>query len=366
MRFLLRFSVSLTLICLGFFSTFGQEEAATNDVVGDPVVLRVNSEEMLLSEFNERFTFYANNLASQQGMQLTPEMAPMFDSLKPQYLEQLATEKVLQQEGTKRGLSVEDLVVDEQIAQIKANFGSDEEYTTALSAAGLSSEDLLRRLITEGELSRRTVEAIRTSIQLKPYQLQLYYDQRKAEYGTPAEACARHILVETAEEAETVQADLASGISFEEEAAAKSIDPGSAANGGDLGCFPQGAMIPVFEEAAFNAPLNEVTETIQSEFGYHIILPYERREAVTAPLEEVQDQVTEGAQNDVLRQLLDSYQANAAIETFPDLVAPAAPEATEETAPTEEMTEDETMEEGATDSGTEESTEETPETEEGE
>lgn len=330
----------------------GQDEA--DPVISDPVVMRVNGEEMLLSEFNERFAFYANNLAAQQGMQMTPETAPLFDSLKPQYLEQLATEKVLQQEGTKRGLSVEETVIDEQIAQIKTNFGSDEEYLTALTAAGLSSEDLLRKLIAESELSRRTVEAIRTSIQLKPYQLQLYYDQHKAEYGTPAEACAKHILVETQEDAKTVQADLAGGISFEEEAAAKSIDPGSAANGGDLGCFPQGAMIPVFEEAAFNAPLNEVTEPVQSEFGYHIILPYERKDAVTAPLEEVQAQVTEGAQNDVLRQLLDSYQSNAEIETFADLVAPA--EALEETAPSEDTMESapETTEEGVTDTGAEE------------
>jgi peptidyl-prolyl cis-trans isomerase C len=351
MRFLLR----LLVVGLALMpSVLAQNEA--DPVVSDPVVMRVNGEEMLLSEFNERFAFYANNLASQQGMQMTPEMAPMFDSLKPQYLEQLATEKVLQQEGTKRGLSVEETVIDEQIAQIKTNFGSDEEYMTALSAAGLSSEDLLRQLIAESELSRRTVEAIRTSIQLKPYQLQLYYDQHKAEYGSGAEACAKHILVETEEDAKTVQADLASGTSFEEEAATKSIDPGSAAQGGDLGCFPQGAMIPVFEEAAFNAPLNEVTEPIQSEYGFHLILPYERKEAVTAPLEEVQDQVTEGAQNDVLRQLLDSYQSNAKVETFADLVAPATPEATEEVAPSEGTTESTpaTTEEGATDTGTEE------------
>jgi peptidyl-prolyl cis-trans isomerase C len=338
MHFLFRVSLMVCSFALVFSTTFAQEEATTNEVTGaDPVVLRVNGEEMLLSEFNERFTFYANNLAAQQGMQLTPEMAPMFDSLKPQYLEQLASEKVLLQEGIKRGLSVEETVVDEQIEQIKTNFASDEEYMTALTAAGLSSEDLLRQLIAESELSRRTVEALRTSIQLRPYQLQLYYDQNKAQYGTPAEACARHILVETEEEARAVEADLAAGTSFEEEAAAKSIDPGSAANGGDLGCFPQGAMIPVFEEAAFNAPLNEVTEPIQSEFGYHLILPYERREATTPPLEEVQEQVTEGAQNDVLRQLLETYQSNATVETFPELVAPAA---SEEAAPTDEAAPD--------------------------
>jgi peptidyl-prolyl cis-trans isomerase C len=303
----------------------------------DPVVLRVNGEEMVLSEFNERFAFYANNLAAEQGMQMTPDMAPLFDTLKPQYLEQLATEKVVQQQGVKRGLTVDESAVEGQITQIKANFGSEEEYQAALTGAGLSSEELLRTLLREAELSRQTVEALRGSINVKPYQLQLYYDLNKASYATPAQACAKHILVETAEEAQAVQADLASGISFEDEAVAKSIDSGSGANGGDLGCFPEGAMIPVFEEAAFNAPLNEVTQPVQSEFGYHLILPYERREAVTPTLEEVNAEVTEGAQNEVLRQLLEGYQASATVETFPELVTPAeeASEEGEETAPAE-------------------------------
>jgi peptidyl-prolyl cis-trans isomerase C len=296
----------------------------------DSVVLRVNGEEMVLSEFNERFAFYANNLAAEQGMQMTPEMAPLFDSLKPQYLEQLATEKVVQQQGVKRGIVVDESSVEGQITQIKANFGSEEEYQTALTGAGLSSEDLLRTLLREAELSRQTVEALRGSIQVKPYQLQLYYDLNKASYAAPAQACAKHILVGTAEEAQAVQADLASGITFEDEAVAKSIDTSSGANGGDLGCFPVGAMIPVFEEAAFNAPLNQVTEPVQSEFGFHLILPYERKEAITPTLEEVTAEVTEGAQNEVLKQLLEGYQKGAQVETFPELVAPPAEEAIEE------------------------------------
>ncbi len=301
----------------------------------DPVVLRVNGEEMLLSEFNERFSFYANNLAAEQGMQMTPELTPLFDSLKPQYLEQLATEKVVQQQGTRRGLLVNESIVDNQITQIKSNFESEELYLEALTTAGLSSEELLRSLLREAELSRQTIETLRSSIKVKPYQLQLYYDLHKTEYAAPAQACAKHILVETAEDAKTVQAELASGISFEDEAKAKSIDPGSGAQGGDLGCFPTGAMIPVFEEAAFNAPLNEVTEPVQSEFGFHLILPYERKEGITPTLEEVTTEVTEGAQNEVLRQLLEGYQERAEVETFPDLVAPAESEVTEEAAPSE-------------------------------
>jgi peptidyl-prolyl cis-trans isomerase C len=327
----MRFLLGL-VVMVGLSWVLAQDEVMTDD----PVVLRVNGEEMLLSEFNERFTFYSNNLAAEQGMPMTPELTPLFNSLRPQYLEQLATEKVVQLQGTNRGLTVEDSVVDEQIAQIKTNFDSDEAYLEALTTAGLSSEDLLRTLLSEAELSRRTIENIRTTINVKPYQLQLYYDLHKAEYATPAEACAKHILVATEDEAKAVQADLAAGTSFEDEATAKSVDTGSAEGGGDLGCFPQGAMIPVFEEAAFNAPLNQVTEPIQSEFGYHLILPYERKEAVTAPLEDVQAQVTEGAQNEVLKQLLEGYQERAEVEVFAELVTPeAAEENAEEATPSE-------------------------------
>jgi peptidyl-prolyl cis-trans isomerase C len=352
--FMRLFSRVLVALGLAISCCVLAQDDTTDSVGGDPVVLRVNDEEMVLSEFNERFTFYANNLAAEQGMQMTPEMAPLFDSLKPQYLDQLATEKVIQQQGTQRGLIVDESVVENQITQIKANFESEEQYKEALAGAGLSSEELLRTLLREAELSRQTIDALRGSIQVKPYQLQLYYDLHKAEYATPGEACAKHILVESAEDAKTVQADLASGISFEDEAKAKSIDPGSGSNGGDLGCFPAGAMIPVFEEAAFNAPLNKVTEPIQSEFGFHLILPYERKEAVTPTLEEVTDQVTEGAQNEVLKQLLEGYQERATVETFPELVAPAE-EAVEEAAPgaddemkdtSEETTEETTPSEG--------------------
>jgi peptidyl-prolyl cis-trans isomerase C len=337
----MRFLLGLLVTGLAFSaSVLAQDEA----MAADPVVLRVNEEEMLLSEFNERFTFYANNLASEQGMQMTPELTPLFESLKPQYLEQLATEKVVQQQGLKRGLSVEESVVDAQIAQIKTNFESDEMYLEALNQAGLSSEELLRTLLREAELSRQTIEELRSTIKVKPYQLQLYYDLHKTEYAAPAEACAKHILVATEDEAKAVQAALASGISFEDEAAAKSSDTGSAERGGDLGCFPQGAMIPVFEEAAFNAPLNKVTEPIQSEFGFHLILPYERKEAVTPTLEEVSPQVTEGAQNEVLRQLLAQYQKNANVEVFAELVTPAT--ATDEAAPAENP-EDTMTDEGA-------------------
>ncbi len=316
--------IFLSLIGLGF----AQDES-------NPVVLRVGTNELMLSEFNERFAFYTNQLAQEQGIPMSPEMAPMFNSLRPQYLDQLATEYAVLNMGFTRGLSFDPSFVETRLTEIKANFPDEETYLQQIRQAGLS-DATFRKLIAEADLSTRAIDALRSDITVKPYQLQLYYDAHKKELATPAQACAKHILVPTIEEAQAIQADLATGKTFEELAMEKSQDPGSGANGGELGCFPQGAMVPEFEQAAFSAPLNEVTEPVQSQFGYHLILPYERQEALAPSLEEVKDQIQEGAENDILGKLVKDYRGNTTVEMFPELVT--IKEATTES--TEEPTED--------------------------
>lgn len=98
-------------------------------------------------------------------------------------------------------------------------------------------------------------------------------------YEAGAEAsgtvCAAHILVGTEEDAEAVAADLADGADFAETAAAVSIDSGSAANGGSLGCSPteqfELQFIPEFVDAALAAEIGVPTAPVESEFGWHII-----------------------------------------------------------------------------------------------
>lgn len=82
---------------------------------------------------------------------------------------------------------------------------------------------------------------------------------------------ARHILVETEEEAQAIYERLQDGEDFAAVAKEVSKDTGSGANGGDLGWFGRGAMVPEFEKVAFNLEIGEISEPVQSEFGYHII-----------------------------------------------------------------------------------------------
>ena len=88
---------------------------------------------------------------------------------------------------------------------------------------------------------------------------------------TEEQVWARHILVETEDEAKTIEARLKKGEDFAELAKELSKDTGSGANGGDLGWFGRGAMVPEFEKVAFALEVGEISEPIQSQFGYHII-----------------------------------------------------------------------------------------------
>jgi peptidyl-prolyl cis-trans isomerase D len=129
-----------------------------------------------------------------------------------------------------------------------------------------------------------------------------YYDERAAEYEKPEEVHARHVLFRLAPEptadekakvrtrAEEVLAQLKAGADFATLAKQDSEDA-SAAQGGDLGSFPRGKMVPPFEQAAFSLAPGEISDLVESEFGFHIIKVEGKEPARTQTLDEVRPQV---------------------------------------------------------------------------
>lgn len=102
---------------------------------------------------------------------------------------------------------------------------------------------------------------------------QFYREQAENELGDSAGVpCASHILVETQDEADALIAELEDGADFAALAREHSIDPGSGAQGGDLGCSDPTMYVPEFRDALINATEGEVTEPVESDFGFHIIL----------------------------------------------------------------------------------------------
>ena len=117
------------------------------------------------------------------------------------------------------------------------------------------------------------------------------YDAEIAATPAANEVRARHILVKTKEEADAIVKQLDGGANFEEIAKEKSGDPGSGAQGGDLGWFGAGQMVPEFEKAAFALEPGAYTkEPVQSQFGWHIIKVEDKRAKQPPAFDQVKEQ----------------------------------------------------------------------------
>ncbi|MDV4152592.1 peptidylprolyl isomerase [Clostridium sp. AL.422] len=118
-----------------------------------------------------------------------------------------------------------------------------------------------------------------------------YYNSNKSSFTQPPTVTAKHILVEDKDLCEQIKRELDENeLSFEEAAAKYSTCP-SKEEGGNLGSFGRGMMVPEFEEAAFNLDLNVVSEPVQTQFGYHLIKVEEKNEGKEAKFEDVKSQI---------------------------------------------------------------------------
>lgn len=190
----------------------------------------------------------------------------LYEAMKEKYgeqaLQELIYEKVLSDK-----YKVTDEELNEKIDELKQQLGAN--FEMALMQYGYKDEEDLRETFRTGLLQEKA--AIK-DIEVTEKEVKEYYDNYKPEIK------ARHILVEDEKTANEVKKKLDEGGKFEDLAKEYSKDPGSAANGGDLGWFGPGKMVPEFEEAAYALDMNEISTPVQSEHGFHIIQVTEKKE----------------------------------------------------------------------------------------
>lgn len=145
-------------------------------------------------------------------------------------------------------------------------------------------------------------------------------EEVRKEYDTavaamPKEFKARHILVEKKEDAEAIIKQLQAGGDFAKIAKEKSKDPGSAANGGDLGWFGAGTMVKPFSDAVAALQKGQTTPTpVQTEYGFHVIQLEDTRTSEAPAFDDVKDQVKTMAERRKLQAYLDQLRAAAKIQ----------------------------------------------------
>jgi peptidyl-prolyl cis-trans isomerase C len=143
-------------------------------------------------------------------------------------------------------------------------------------------------------------------------ELQAEFDAQFASAGPVKEYNASHILVETQADADAVIAALAEGADFAQVAQERSIGP-SGPNGGDLGWFTAGMMVPSFEEAVFALEVGEVSSPVETQFGWHVIVLNDAREQVPPTLDDVRAELEEGLRRARVEAMLQDLTAAATI-----------------------------------------------------
>lgn len=311
-----KFTFALALLgLLVAGAAFAQDDTDSEN----PVVLRAGGAEETLEDFEARFEIALRGLAAQQGVELTPEVRAQLADLAPQFLEQRAREVALVQEARERGIEVDEEEIDARIEEIRAGAPDEEAFQNLLEQSGIGSEEMLRTLVREDALVGALQAEIEAVQEVDPADVEAAYEERIDEFGIGEQVCASHILVETEEEAEEALEEIRGGTPFEEVAAERGTDATSA-QGGELGCFERGQMVPEFEEAVFDpeAEVGEPFGPVETQFGHHVILVSERQEPQTLAFDEVREALVADLAEEAVQEELVSVLEESEIETFPE------------------------------------------------
>ena len=292
----------------------------------DPVVIQFGDSSETLSQFNDRYEIALHGVAAQQGLPVDDALRQQLEPFKARFLEQRAVELVLFREAQAQGFSASEEEVNAEIEEIRANLQEGDSFEALLERAGFRDEALLRSYLEEQLVVEQLVSDLRSDISVSEEEVAAAYEAQQDELAQPEQVCAQHILVATEEEAQEVLDELENGADFALLASERSTDPGSAANGGDLGCFAAEMMVEPFAEAAFAAELNEPVGPVESEFGYHVILAYDRQEAGVPPLEDVREALTAQLEQEALQARIDELREASGVEIFPDALSAAPAE----------------------------------------
>ncbi len=248
--------------------------AAPAAVPADPVVAKVNGDPIYLSDVRASAQSLPQNLRA-----LPPE------TVYPRLIDSMISERVLADAARKAGID-KDPAVQRQVAA-----ATDQVLDNALLTK------VVMPTVTDQALHAR----YQAEIAGKPGQVEVH---------------AKHILVDSEDQAKDIIAQLNKGADFATLAKKYSKDPG-AADGGDLGFFKKDEMVPAFADAAFALKPGQFTQTpVHTQFGWHVILVIERRQAPAPTFEQAADQLRQQMLQEGVRKEIAQARAAANVETF--------------------------------------------------
>ncbi len=288
--------------------------AVTGCAKKEDFALKVNDKVIPRQAYEEKMTAVKNYLTD-QGMDLNSEQGKAsMESVKNDVLENLIGAELVRQEVENNKWDTEDPEVKKQVEELKAQIP---DYQKWLEEQAMTEAEVAQHFAFTSNVSKETT--------VSEQEIKQFFEANYARYGGQNEQVrARHILLETEEEAQKVIEELKAGADFAELAKQKSIEPAAKTTGGDLNYFSRGEMIAEFEQAAFSQEKGVISEKpVKTSFGYHVILVEDRKQAVVPDFEKAKDAVTtdtlEYAQNMKIQSYYNEIRTKAKIEYASDI-----------------------------------------------
>jgi len=257
----------------------------------DEVVAVVGSENIYLADLEFRYATVPADL------QATLDRRAILDNMVENLL--------ILQAAKKEGISA----TQEEIGVM---LESQQEQVDQLLSDGKITQEFISKAITEFIIVNKYLDQfVFSKIEVEPEKIGAFFNENKDEI---IQVRASHILVETQEEADALLKQINEGASFEDLAKEKSKDPGSAANGGDLGFFARSTVVKEFGDLAFSMNPGDVPQITESQFGFHIVKVTERNDTLAAFSEQIETFLRQEEKDTAYQEFIAKLKAETSVQ----------------------------------------------------
>lgn len=278
------------------------------------IVAVVNGDEIIRADFNREMAEVQRQLL-RMGK---PKSTLNLSEIKKEVLESLINKQLLYQESKKKDITISDAELNKQMQQVKERFPDENTFKEILKKEDLALDDLRSQIKRDLMLQRFIDTQFVENITVSDQEAKAFYEGNLNRFKKPEQIQASHILIKVdpgAKEAdkakaraklEDIRKKLKEGGDFATLAGESSECP-SKARGGDLGYFGRGQMVKPFEDAAFSLKKGEVSDIVETGFGYHLIKVADKKPETVIAYNDIKEKLNQYLKQQKLRNKIGQY-----------------------------------------------------------
>lgn len=308
--------VTLPLLACGGSQKSNETGAASMSVADTgSVLVTVNGQEIKSGAVDAEVA----RLFRQFGGQMSPFQAEQMKGAITQQAQDNLINKILLGEAIeKENVAISDEEMNEVLGSFRQRLGEEQAYQDYLARLGMTEEEFLGEARNDMRIEKLLSGKAEAGAPPTGEEVAQYYTENPDDFQQEEQVRASHILLLFEEgdndstktvklaKIKQIRKDLLAGADFAETAREKSGCP-SAKNGGDLGWFGKDRMVKPFEDAAFTQRVGQLSDVVETQFGYHLIKVMDHKDARTVPLDEAKPQIEEQLAQQKRRDVIDQY-----------------------------------------------------------